>query len=76
MRNYFVSFLQWLLSLMQHEDPAFPRAKQLVTWADAQYTGIRGERKRNQVINKLATEFPDRRLRDLSYLIEKALQEN
>lgn len=75
MRNYLISLLRRLLNLVDREDPQFARAATLVIWADTQFPNVRGERKKHQVLNKLATEFPYRRLRDLSYLIEKALQE-
>jgi hypothetical protein len=75
MRNYLVNALKWLLSVVEVSDEKLSRARTLVTWADAQFPDVVGERKRHQVISKLAVEFPDERLRDLSYLIEKVLQE-
>ncbi len=75
MRNSIVNLLKWLLTMLEADNPTFVRANELVMWADVEYPNVRGERKRHQVINRLATEFPDRSLRYLAYQIEKALQE-
>ena len=56
------------------EDPALWRVRALVKEQETM-DGPSGEYKRHQVYAKLLKEFPERRRRDLAYLIEVAIQE-
>lgn len=73
MRNKIIRLLRWLLSFVELPDPRLARVKELVVWAET--LAVNGERKRNQVLAKLITEFPNARVRDLSLLIEQVIQE-
>lgn len=83
MRLWLVRVLLTLLRWLEDADPKLTRTRALVMWADdltapmAARRGapVTGERKRAQVLSRLMTEFPDARVRDLAYLIERVLQE-
>jgi hypothetical protein len=75
MRKWIIRALKWALRAAEIADPRVKRAKELVIWADETFKGKSGERKRSQVLSKLAHEFPDVKLKDLAFLIEKAIQE-
>ena len=56
------------------EDPALWRVRELVS-AQESAGGPSGEYKRHQVYARLLKEFPERRKRDLAYLIELVIRE-
>lgn len=77
MKKYLLKIARFALRWLE-DDPRLGRVRELVAAAEgltAKGQPVRGERKRNQVLNQLVTEFPDSRRRDLSYLIERVLQE-
>ena len=77
MRKWIIKGLKWALKVVAKEaaDQYLPRAMDLVKWADVAFDGKSGERKRAQVLSKLAHEHPDARLRELSFAIEQAIRE-
>jgi hypothetical protein len=77
MRGKLIAALKWALKIVAKEaiDAKLGRASELVRWADVEFAGKSGERKRAQVISKLAHEFPDARLRELALAVEQAVQE-
>ena len=75
MRKWITRALKWALSIAEVADPRIKKARELVRWAEVEFAGKSGERKRAQVLSRLADEYPDERLRNLSVLIEQAVQE-
>lgn len=70
--------MSWLSNLSRR-DPVLARVKELVAeaeaWRDVRGKPMNGERKRSYAYNRLVSEFPNSRKRDLGYLIEKVLQD-
>lgn len=75
MRKWISRILKLALMAIEVKDARKERARALVGWADEAFQGKSGERKRAQVLSRLADEYPDARLRDLAFLIEQAIQE-
>ena len=78
MRKFLLRLLMAAVKSLSEPDPRQARVREVVAWADSlnvRGQAVSGERKRNQALNKLITEFPDSRSRDLAYLIEQVLQE-
>lgn len=83
MKLYFIRILRWCLLWLEPvpspapvqapPDPCYARVAELVHSIDREDQN--GEWKRHQVYARLVKEFPDRRKRDLAYLIESILQE-
>jgi len=78
MRGLLVKGLEKLLRFLKSYNPEYARAKELILWAETLRSHdklVSGERKRNQVLNRLVSEFPDSRHKDLALLVEQVLQE-
>jgi hypothetical protein len=54
-------------------DPRTAEVRKVV--AEAEAFGVRGERKRSWALNTLVAKFPDAKVKDLAFLIERVMQE-
>lgn len=74
MRLRLIRLLDRLLRWLRDHDDALDDVRQLVAWAETQ-PAMPAEVKRQQVEAQLRRRFPDRRGRDLNWLIESVVQE-
>lgn len=74
MRGWLLRMCDRLARWLRSKDPALTDARQLITWAET-LPATPPEVKRQEVEVRLRQRHPDRRGRDLNWLIESVLQE-
>ena len=78
MRAFLMRFLRRLLAFLEPKNLAEAKARELILWAktlQVKNQEVSGQRKRRQVLLRLQAEYPTLPVKELSFLIEKILQE-
>lgn len=73
-RAWAVRLGKWLVRWGETPSPALADAVRFARWAEGFAPGTSGEFKRHQVIAKIKDAYPDLPLREISRLIEDAVE--